>query len=165
MPESLLPEELQAILTAAKALNIDPTTLTAANPFDAEYAKTSTGQAIRMQISQADPAMAAQLTKKSGHKQSLAVAAFNAGIVEKTQAIHKELMETDPTYVKLHAESTRLNEERILAEMEAAANKSWEQRTGLPADERDRPSFALYGNKFKTVMEQRWIQDKLMSDD
>lgn len=163
MPESLLPEEQQAILTAAKALNIDPTTLTAANPFDAEYAKTSTGQAIRMQISEADPAMAAQLTQKSGRKQSLAVAAFNAGITEKTHAIHKELMESDPTYVKLNAESTRLEEERILREMEIAANKSYEARTGRPADERDRPNFAQFG-KMAGAMEQRWISDKLMND-
>jgi len=163
MPESLSPQELQAILNAAKALKLDPNTLAAANPFDAEYAKTSTGQAIRMQISESDPSMAAQLTQKSGHKQSLAVAAFNAGITEKTHAIHQELMESDPAYVKMHTETTRLEEERILREWESAANKAYEARTGRPADERDRPNFALYG-KMAGAMEQRWIQEKLMSD-
>jgi len=163
MSEKLTTEELKAILQAAQSLNIDPTTLTAANPFDAEFGKTQTGQAIRLQLSENNPEMAAQLTQKSGHKQSLAVAAFNAGIMPKTNAIHEELMGSDPTYVKLHNENTRLQEEKILLEMETAANKAYEARTGRPADERDRPNFGLYG-KMAGAMEQRWIQEKLMAD-
>ena len=122
MPEGLNTEELKAVLESARSLGLDPTKLHDINPFNKDL-KTPTADALRMQLQEQHPFIAAQLSEKSGYRRSLAVAAYEAGLMERTNAVHSELLEINPLYVKQHKADQEAEEQRLLAKMTAEADK------------------------------------------
>ena len=160
--KSCTPEQRKALAAAQKATGVQ---LKDANPANPEFQNTSGGLAVTAFLSENYPAIWADFRSSStGFSLSLESVMYDRGEIELTKEIHDWKMENDSAYRIQQVEKNRLKEERILQEMEASANKSWEARTGRPADERDRPNFALYG-KQAAAMERQWIQQQLMADD
>ena len=166
MSDGLTTEELKAVFDSAKSLKLDPAKLKDVNPFDRDL-KTPVSEALRMHLQEHHPVIAAQLSSKSGYRRSLAAACFEAGIGEKTNAVHEELMENNPLYVQQFKANQQSEEERM-REMDQAADKLAKAR-GVVKDDDDvqvmNPAmagrFANYAEQvnLQARRERRWAQE------
>ena len=161
--DSCSAEQLQA-LKAAQSFRGEGVRLKDLNPYDPSFDGTAGGESVRTFLEGNYPeAAAAFKSSAEGYSKSIDAVLFDRGLTDLTPAIHAEKMGTDVIYRKQKEAEAADFEKRMLAEMESAADKAYEARTGNDASDRDRPNFAQFG-KMASAVEQRWIHEKLMSD-
>jgi hypothetical protein len=131
MSQQLSEKDIQIHLEAFKALGLNPAQMQAKNSFDPTL-KGPRADTVRMWMQEHHPAYAAESREKFGeHTLSMAAAAYNAGVGERTNAVHQELFQNSSVYQKQYEANVKANEERILADME---NKVREARISRGED-------------------------------
>ena len=140
-----------------------------ANPFEPRFADTPAGKSAREFLESKFPMEAAEFRSMvEGFAPSLQSVMFDNGWVENSAEIHAEKMSTDPLYRAQREQSQKAEEERLLREMDAAANKLAESR-GVTIDPDDvqvmNPAlagrFANYAEQvnLEARRERRWAQE------
>ena len=153
MSEQLSPHDIQVHLEAFKALGLNPAHMQAKNCFDPTL-KGPRADTVRMWIQENKPAYAAESREKFGeHTLSMAAAAFNAGVGERTNAVHQELLENSSVYQKQYEANVKANEERILREMDNKVRELQVAR-GQDPDEVQVINPHLAGRHFKGYAER-----------
>ena len=99
---SLLSEsETQIHIAAARALRLDIESLPALNCFHPDAAGVAGIESMQQWIQANHPVEAAQYVAQYQNRVvSLATAGFEHGVVDKTEKVHQEMLETDATYVQ-----------------------------------------------------------------
>nr|BDD44913.1 hypothetical protein 5 [bacterium] len=108
-------KELQLLLDAAQKIGVNPTTLKPVNPFQM---KGSVAESIRVAAAEIDPVQSAAWAAEAGVGESLAAAAFKAGLTRKSLAVHEELLANDPAYVEAQSAAATKEEQELLDRME-----------------------------------------------
>ena len=122
MAALLSEEETRIHIEAAQALRLDIESLPALNSFHPD-AQSVAGNASMQQWIQANyPEAAAQYVAKYQNRVvSLGTAGFEHGLTGKTDKVHQEMMETDPTYVKQSKVEQELADKALEEKMWAGA--------------------------------------------
>lgn len=128
-------KEIKVLLEAAKSLSIDPSTLTARNPWSF---KGQQAQALQIAVEAADPIQAAQWRLDSGASMSLQTLAAERGLVDHNRATREDLAQHSPAYQKQRAAEAADWEKRMLSDMETKAN-DMALRRGANPDDFDKP--------------------------
>ncbi len=156
MDSKLQNDEIQALLDAAKALNIPAESLKPQNPFSPEL-NTPTAQTIQMWLREHRGDIAARLSGSGGHQFSLAAIAAERGLTDHTAATKQELRENDPVFAKQEREAAASWEKAMLLEMENKADELAMKRGINPAAP---PDFSHTGI-FRKYHEDNYIQQQL----
>lgn len=152
MSEQLSPQDIQIHLEAFNALGLNPAHMQAKNCMDPTL-KGPRAEMVRMWMQENKPAYAAESREKFGeHTLSMAAAAFNAGVGERTNAVHQELLENSSVYQRQYEANVKANEERLLKEMDNKVRELQVAR-GIDPDEVQVINPALAG-KFSSYAEQ-----------
>jgi hypothetical protein len=158
MDSKLANDEIQALLDAAKALNIPAESLKPQNPFEL---KSPTSEVLQMWLREHRSDICARLSGKSGHQFSLAAIAAERGLTEHSAATRQELRENDEVFAKQEREAAASWEKAMLAEMDNKADELAMKRGINPAAP---PDFSHTGI-FRKYHEENYLQQQLDKQD
>ena len=114
-----------ALYQAAKDAGIDASTLTAENPF---LKSGSTAGMLQAVLQENDPVLAAEMRVAAGITPSLAAMAqlMQGGDID--AAARQSLIETDPAYAAEVVKQQKVADEKIIQNMQSAADAKRQQR-------------------------------------
>ena len=143
--------QLQLLLDAAKKIGVSPTSLKPINPYKM---KGSMAESMRVAVAEIDPVQSATWAEEAGVGESLAAAAYKAGITGKSLAVHEELLSKDPAYIEQQTKAESAEEQRLLDEMEK----------GRAALARQREAATKRFSRKDTIVSGGTVADQLPTD-